>query len=102
ITELVTPQKPLEAMSMGKLVVASDVGGLVELVRDGDTGLLFHAGDVEDLERALDRAAGDAGLRLLVGGRARAHVVEHRDWRRLVARSPDAYAAAGELPPGAP
>jgi PEP-CTERM/exosortase A-associated glycosyltransferase len=96
LTDLVTPLKPLEAMSSGKLVIASDVGGLRELIRDGDTGLLFRAGDGADLERVLCRAAGDAGLRRRIGERARAHVVAHRDWRVVAARYLDVYAAAGE------
>jgi glycogen(starch) synthase len=38
LTELVTPLKPLEAMAQGRLLVASDVGGHRELIRDGETG----------------------------------------------------------------
>jgi glycogen(starch) synthase len=41
LTELVTPLKPLEAMAQGRLLVASDVGGHRELIRDGETGILF-------------------------------------------------------------
>lgn len=49
LTEIVTPLKPLEAMAQGKLVVASDVGGHKELIRAGETGELFKAGDSEAL-----------------------------------------------------
>ncbi len=49
LTELVTPLKPLEAMAQGRLVVASDVGGHKELIRDRENGCLFKAGDAEDL-----------------------------------------------------
>ena len=42
LTDLVTPLKPLEAMAQGKLLVASDVGGHRELIRDGETGALFR------------------------------------------------------------
>ncbi|QBQ54482.1 TIGR04063 family PEP-CTERM/XrtA system glycosyltransferase [Nitrosococcus wardiae] len=49
LTEIVTPLKPLEAMAQGKLVVASDVGGHKELIRAGETGELFKAGDPEAL-----------------------------------------------------
>ena len=49
LTELVTPLKPLEAMAQGRLMVASDVGGHKELIRDGKTGVLFHAGNAGDL-----------------------------------------------------
>jgi PEP-CTERM/exosortase A-associated glycosyltransferase len=45
LTELVTPLKPLEAMAQGKVLIASDVGGHRELIRDGETGLLFKSGD---------------------------------------------------------
>src|SRR5687767_15913868 len=56
LTEMVTPLKPLEAMAMRKVFVASDVGGHRELVSDGVTGVLFRAGD--------RRALADAVLRL--------------------------------------
>ncbi|MHB1232229.1 MAG: TIGR04063 family PEP-CTERM/XrtA system glycosyltransferase [Burkholderiales bacterium] len=49
LTELVTPLKPLEAMAQGRLFVASDVGGHKELIRDGETGVLFKAGDAQSL-----------------------------------------------------
>jgi glycogen(starch) synthase len=49
LTNLVTPLKPLEAMAQGRLMVASDVGGHKELIQDGKTGVLFHAGSVDDL-----------------------------------------------------
>ena len=49
LTELVTPLKPLEAMAQGRLMVASDVGGHKELIRDGKTGVLFRAGNAGDL-----------------------------------------------------
>lgn len=49
LTELVTPLKPLEAMAQGRVFVASDVGGHKELVIDGETGVLFKAGDPQDL-----------------------------------------------------
>ncbi|MDR3212620.1 MAG: glycosyltransferase, exosortase A system-associated [Azoarcus sp.] len=52
LTELVTPLKPLEAMAQGRPLVASDVGGHRELIRDGETGRLFKAGDVGALVAA--------------------------------------------------
>jgi PEP-CTERM/exosortase A-associated glycosyltransferase len=53
LTELVTPLKPLEAMAQGRLLVASDVGGHRELIRDGETGVLFEAGSAEALAGAV-------------------------------------------------
>jgi len=58
LTELVTPLKPLEAMAQQRLFIASDVGGHQELVRDGETGVLFRADDIADFQRkALDLLA---------------------------------------------
>jgi PEP-CTERM/exosortase A-associated glycosyltransferase len=94
ITELVTPLKPLEAMGMGKVVVGSDVGGLRELIRHEDTGLTFRPGDAATLTRVLERAIDDPALRRRLGERARSFVVEHRDWRKLIARYGEVYAAA--------
>lgn len=92
LTELVTPLKPLEAMAQGRLFVASDVGGHKELIRDGDTGVLFRAGDAaalaQTLERVLDTRA-DAGAMLQ---RARRFVETERTWARSVARYADVYA----------
>ena len=53
LTELVTPLKPLEAMAQGRLLVASDVGGHQELIRHGETGMLFKAGSADALAAAV-------------------------------------------------
>ena len=60
LTELVTPLKPLEAMAQGRLLVASDVGGHKELIRDGETGMLFQAGSADALAAGRAGAAGAA------------------------------------------
>jgi PEP-CTERM/exosortase A-associated glycosyltransferase len=49
LTDLVTPLKPLEAMAQGRVLAASDVGGHLELIEDGKTGVLFKAGDPASL-----------------------------------------------------
>ena len=94
ITELVTPLKPLEAMALGRLVLASDVGGHRELIDDGVTGRLFRAGDAEDLatkavEMLTDR---EAWPRYRAAGRR--FVEEERSWARSVARYRAVYGAA--------
>jgi len=53
----------IESMMMGACVVASDAGGMGEMIRDGSSGLLFRSGCVESLERALRRAIRDGALR---------------------------------------
>ena len=49
VCEIVTPLKPYEAMSTGRAVVMSDVGGLAEIVKEGGPAVLFKAGDIHDL-----------------------------------------------------
>ncbi|MFI5397423.1 MAG: TIGR04063 family PEP-CTERM/XrtA system glycosyltransferase [Candidatus Binatia bacterium] len=92
LTELVTPLKPLEAMAAGKAVIASDVGGLRELIRDGETGKLFAAGDVDALAQVLKELVGDPDLRSILGGNARRHVCKERQWSKLVRAHVDTYA----------
>ena len=49
ITELVTPLKPLEAMALKKIIIASDAGGIKELIRNNYNGILFEKENVNDL-----------------------------------------------------
>ncbi len=60
-----------EAMAWGRPVVASAVGGLLDAVEDGVTGLLVPPGDVGALRAALERLLGDAELRARLGAAAR-------------------------------
>ena len=94
LTELVTPLKPLEAMAMGKVFVASDVGGHRELVRDGETGVLFPAGDVDALARALARLLDDPGLRRDIEARQVPWVRANHSWDRTTAPYAALYARA--------
>jgi glycosyltransferase involved in cell wall biosynthesis len=60
-----------EAMAWGRPVVASAVGGLVDAVEDGVTGLLVPPADLDALRAALERLLGDADLRARLGAAAR-------------------------------
>lgn len=68
------PLSILEAMAAGLPVIASAVGGVPELVQDGETGRLVAAGDERALADAIDEALADAELRARWGaaGRERA------------------------------
>ncbi len=85
LTETVTPLKPLEAMAMGKLLVASNVGGHRELIRDRETGLLFEAGSAADLARKVLLALSDEELGRRIQTCARRFVEAERTWSRSVA-----------------
>ena len=75
----------MEAMSTGLPVVTTQIMGIPELVRDGETGLLVAPGDVGALAAALGRLAGDAALRDRLGRAGREHVREHFDIAGAVA-----------------
>jgi len=60
----------LEAAAAGKPIVASDIGGLRDIVADGETGLLVRAGDRAELRSALQRMIGDTELRERMGAAA--------------------------------
>jgi glycosyltransferase involved in cell wall biosynthesis len=64
----------LEAMERARPVIAADIGGLGELVRDGETGVLVPAGEAQPLADAIVRVAGDLALARQMGeaGRRRA------------------------------
>jgi len=84
LTEMVTPLKPLEAMAMGRVVLGSDVGGIRELVRHGETGFLFPADDLHGLTAQCVRLAGYRAMRERIGARGREFVAGERDWRKIV------------------
>ncbi len=86
LTELTTPLKPLEAMAMEKAVIASDVGGLRELVDNGRTGLLFRSGDINDLITKLTALIENPKLRNRLGRNGRKHVEAEKSWSKNAAR----------------
>jgi glycosyltransferase involved in cell wall biosynthesis len=65
------PISILEAMRAGLPVVATDVGGISESVREGETGLLTTHGDVDGLRKALAKVISDPALRLTLGNAGR-------------------------------
>jgi glycosyltransferase involved in cell wall biosynthesis len=73
----------LEAMAAARPVVASRVGGLAEVVVDGETGALVPPGDAEALARALGRLAADPSLRARLGAAGHARVVARHTMARM-------------------
>ena len=57
------PASILEAMAMGRTVVATPVGGVPEIVRDGSNGLLVPVGQPQELAEAIERLTTDTSLR---------------------------------------
>jgi glycosyltransferase involved in cell wall biosynthesis len=65
----------LEAMALGKPVIASAVGGIPHYVENNATGLLFESGSIPELADRMERVLGDPDLARRLGERGRAHVL---------------------------
>ena len=84
ITEMVTPLKPLEAMAMEKAVIASDVGGLKELITEGYSGMMFKADNTDDLAAKILHLVENEQLRLDLGKHGREQMLREREWSKIV------------------
>ena len=94
VTEMITPLKPMEAMAMGRAVVASDVGGHKELIHHGETGLLFASGNVNSLVETLERVLNNCNLRRMLEVNGTAWVRRTRTWDSTTAAYETVYANA--------
>ncbi len=95
LTDLVTPLKPLEAMAQGRLVVASDVGGHRELIRDGETGMLFRAGSADSLAETIVKMIVKREYWPELRQLGRRYVVEERNWAKSVGNYRQVYGKPG-------
>jgi glycogen synthase len=95
LLELVTPLKPLEAMSMEKMVIGSDVGGIKELIEEGKNGLLFKADDKADLARVIAGVLDDTGKAASIGKASRDYVTQKRSWSVLIENHRKVYRYLG-------
>jgi PEP-CTERM/exosortase A-associated glycosyltransferase len=93
LTELVTPLKPLESMSLGRLFVVSDVGGHRELIPQHLRPYLFKAGDVEDLARVTMRLLAERERWPALAHAGRQYVAEQCTWRNSASRYREVYAS---------
>jgi glycosyltransferase involved in cell wall biosynthesis len=91
LTRLVTPMKPLEAMALGRLVAASDIGGHRELIRNGETGVLFEAGSPDALSRTLFELLDAPERWPELRNAGRRYVESERTWEQGVARAVELY-----------
>jgi len=93
-----SPTVTLEAMAVGRPVVASALGGLVDQVDDGVTGFLVEAGDASALREAIERVIGDAGLREAMGRAARERFERHFAADVVIDRIEQLYTSLLEAP----
>lgn len=90
----------LESMHFGLPVVAFRVGGIPEVVVDGENGFLHPFGDTAAMARSVDRLAGDAGLRQQMGAAGRRRAREHFTAGRVVPQYEQVYRQALEIVAG--
>jgi glycosyltransferase involved in cell wall biosynthesis len=79
-----TPVSAIEALAAGRPVVATHVGGVPDVVREGEDGFLVAPGAVDDLADRLARLAGDEELRRRMGEAGRERVLPRYSVERLV------------------
>jgi glycogen(starch) synthase len=87
------PNVILEAMACGVPVVATDTAGIPDCVRDGETGLLFHPGDVEQMATHIDRVFTDNGLWRQLGT-CSLKAVESNSWELIAPQIEEVLAEA--------
>ncbi|MGJ7457338.1 glycosyltransferase [Halomonas sp. RA08-2] len=83
VCEMVSPMKPLEAMSLEKPVIVSSVSALSEMVVDQYNGLIFDKGDIVDLADKLEVLLNNPQLRDEMGKNGRQWTCNERDWKAV-------------------
>ena len=85
------PKALIEAAATGRPIVATDVAGCREIVRDGENGVLVPVRDPGPLAAALDRLIADGELRARMGACGRAIAEAGFSVERVVAATLDLY-----------
>lgn len=85
------PNALLEAMASGLATISSDIGGVVDLIKDDETGLLFPYGDVEALSDHIIELLNDPYKQKRLGARARQHVLSHYSFKQIAQQYIELY-----------
>ena len=86
VCQLVSPLKPLEAMSSGRVCLASNVAPLADLIEDGVTGFTFEAGDPASLREKLEEVFERQNDFPVIAKKALDYVITHRNWHDVTKR----------------
>ncbi len=94
------PNTLLEALASGRAVVASAVGGIPDVLVDGENGVLVRPGDASELARALERLAREPETRRRLGEVARERAARELTWERAAQSFEELFAQASALDAG--
>ena len=89
-----TPLKPLEAMAQKKVFIASDVGGHKELIKHGETGILFKADCIDSYVKAVQELIFSKKLQNSLKKHGLDFVCNERNWVKSVEKYEDVYSSA--------
>ncbi len=90
LSDSVTPLKPLEAMGFEKLIMASNVGGMREIIIDSKTGILFQPDSVEALKSAINNVLVSDNIQTMIDN-AKIYVKKHRSWQSNAIKYKEIY-----------
>jgi glycosyltransferase involved in cell wall biosynthesis len=91
------PYSVIEAMASAKVVIASGIGGLAEMIQDGATGLLFGPGDLSALRARLEFALVKHGLMEKIGEKAAAEIKSKNNPEKYYRSLLEIYKKAGKM-----
>jgi len=89
------PMSILEAMSFGKPIVSTHVGGIPELVRNHKDGILIEAGNIQEIADALITLCQSPEIRLEYGNNARTRVINDFSDKTIIPQLNDIYESVG-------
>ncbi|CAN5159209.1 glycosyltransferase family 4 protein [soil metagenome] len=88
-----SPMKIFEYMAMGKAVIAPSVGPVVEVLKDGETGLLIEPGNALQMADQIVRLVNDTDLRARLGSAGRSYVTARHTWRQNALKIEEVHAS---------
>jgi glycosyltransferase involved in cell wall biosynthesis len=91
------PVAIIEAMLTGKAIVATNVGGIPELIKDGVTGILIPPDDREGLTEAIVRLLDNKILRETIGNASRKHAIKNFSPELMIKKTADLYSGLVKL-----
>jgi len=92
------PNALLEAMACGRPVVATPVGGILDVIKDGENGILIPVNDGDALANAIHEVLSNAELRNRLGKKARQTIINGFSLQRELHGNLDVYRKLGLNP----